>query len=238
MRLPTRWKLASSVAGIIALGWIGVVTRPAEATVIQINSRATFDALGAIVPVDWGAFGPTGTSISTPDSRTIGGITVGVASSQGVLARLDEGSGFTGTFAVGDHLLADAGSKSDTFIVSFGSPVRGFGTQIDAHYISGAFTGFVEVFTASNVKIFTANFSGNGTTAEDNSAPFVGVESSAADISFAEFFVNQTLPLLPAGALAINRLDVLVPEPATLAVFAPALMGIMWLRRRRRRDQQ
>ena len=234
MGLSMRRGLAPAVAGMLVLGLAAVLPRPADAAFVQFNSRATFDALGPFVAVDWGVFGADGTTISTPDSRTVGPLTVGVSSSQGALMRADEGVSFTGTFAPGDHLLTDAGSESDTFIVRFDSPVKGFGTQIDAHYQSGPFTGFVEVFSAASALLFTADFSGVATTDEDNSAPFVGILSSAADISFARFFVDQPDPLDPAGALAINRLDVLVPEPVTLALFAPALTGLLWLRRRRR----
>ena len=62
-------------------------------------------------------------------------------------ARLhDEGTSFTGNFAVGDHLLGDAGSESDSFIIRFGSPVKGFGTQVDSHYIRGPYDGSIELF--------------------------------------------------------------------------------------------
>ncbi len=227
----------SCLAGCAA-ACVGLLAMPstASASFIQYSSRPTFDSLGSFIPVDWGVFGPTGTGISTPDFRTVGGLTIGVSSSQGALARVDEGNGFTGDFAVGDHLLTDAGSKSDSFIVSFGTPVRGFGTQIDAHYILGAYSGFVDYFSSTNALLFTADYSGVATTAEDNSAPFVGVVSSSADISYAEFFINQPSPLLPAGAVAINRLDVLspsaVPEPVSLALMLTGLVAIGVLRRR------
>jgi len=231
MRSAAPQTIASTAAGMIALLLASGVSQPAEAAFVQYASRATFDALGPFVAVDWGIFGPTGTNISTPDSRIVGGITVGVGSSQGQLFRLDEGSGFTGTFAIGDHLLADGGSQSDTFIVRFGAPVWGFGTQIDAHYISGLFTGNIDVYSAANALLYTANFSGDNTLAQDNSAPFVGVTSSLKDISYARFFVDQTDPALPAkaGALAINRLDVRVPEPSTFALLASAILGFLGL---------
>ncbi len=158
-----------------------------------------------------------------------------MGSSQGVLARHDEGTDFTGDFAPGDHLLTDAGSKSDSFIVSFGAPVQGFGTQIDPHYMTGLFSGVVDVFSATNALLYAAAFSGDATTAQNNSAPFVGVLSSLADISYAYFWINQPNPQLPpeSGALAINRLDVIaVPEPASLVLMLAGLIGLGTLRRR------
>jgi hypothetical protein len=226
--------LVSCLVGcVVAFAALVVIPGTSAASVIQYSSRATFDALGPFIPVDWGVFGPAGTMISTPAFRTVDGLTVGVSSSQGTLARHDEGTDFFGDFAVGDHLLTDAGSESDSFIVSFGSPVLGFGTQIDPHYITGPFSGEVDVFSRTNALLYVADFSGVATTAQDNSAPFVGVQSSSADLSYAEFWVNQSNPLLPArsGALAINRLDVLaVPEPASLILLLTGLAAIGVLR--------
>src|SRR5262249_21002777 len=151
-------------------------------------------------------------------------ITVGVSSSQGVLARNDEGNTYLGDFAIGDRLLTDGGSQSDSFIVSFAAPVLGFGTQIEPHYIRGPFTGHIDVFSPTDVLLGSIPISGTATTAEDTSAPFSGIVStSGADIGFASFLVDHPSPLLPAGAVAINRLDVLltvVPEPSSLAVLA------------------
>ena len=215
------------------------LTRPANAGLVVVNSRSAFDAMGAFVPVDWGVFGPAGTLISTPASQTVGPITVGVASSQGVLARHDEGTDYLGDFAIGDRLLTDGGSESDSFIVSFAAPVSGFGTQIEPHYIRGPFTGSIDVFSPVDVLLGTIPISGTATNAEDNSAPFFGIVSTTgADIGFASFIVDQPLPLLPAGAVAINRLDVLlgVPEPSSLAVVALGMAGIFGFRRVRGRS--
>src|SRR5436190_5421550 len=156
MGLFLRWVSPSLAVAIVAVA----VSAPAHAAFVQYGNRATFDALGPFVGVDWSVFGPDGTVISTPDSRTVGGIKVGVASSQGVLKRYDEGASFTGNFAVGDHLLGDDGSKSDSFIVSFGSPVKGFGTQVDSHYIRGPYNGSIELFSTTNALLYTALFAG------------------------------------------------------------------------------
>ncbi len=227
------------LAACVGLGLTAFVSapQPAGASFIQYNSRAAFDALGNSIGVDWGVFGPAGTTISTPDFRTVSGLTIGVTSSQGALARVDEGNGYIGDFAPGDHLLTDAGSESDSFIVSFGTPVRGFGTQVDAHYITGPYTGQIDVFGTADQLLYTADFSGTRTGAEDNSAPFVGVLSSLPDISFVAFLINQPQPGPPpqSGAVVINRLDVLtaVPEPMSLALLFPALAAVVAIHRHR-----
>lgn len=234
----TRLMLASSLVTCEVMLVAGLVgPRLAEASVVQYDSRSTFDASGGFIPVRWGVFGPAGTTISTPDTRLVDGLVIGVASSQGVLARQNEGDGFTGDFAAGAHLLTDGGSESDNLIVRFAIPVTGFGTQIDPHYITGGFSGEVDVFSITNTLLYEADFSGIATTAENNSAPFVGVESSLADIGYAEFWINQTTPGLPArsGALTINRLDVVdpvsVPEPPSAVVILTGLLAISLYRR-------
>jgi len=224
---------------IISAAMLAASTSPASATFTVYNSRSTFDALGPITSVDWSVFGPFGTVISTPDSRTVGGVTVQVGSSQGALDRHDEAVDYTGDFSRGDHLLTDAGSQSDSFIVRFATPVRGFGTQVEAHYIAGPWTGAIELFDTSDTLIDTILTAGTKGSAEDNSAPFYGVVSSSADISYAIFLVNQTLPPpdQTAGAVAINTLDVLgaVPEPSSLALAGAALLGLAWFGFARRR---
>lgn len=226
MRLSIMRACPPAAAALLALS----LSVPAHAAFVQYNNRATFDALGPFVGVDWGVFGPDGTVISTPDSRVVSGLTIGVASSQGVLKRYDEGTSFTGNFAVGDHLLGDAGSESDSFIIRFGSPVKGFGTQVDSHYIRGPYNGSIDLFSAGNNLLFTADFSGTNTFAEDNTAPFVGVTSDLSNISFAIFKIDQSFdPNIPAeaGSLLINRLDVIagVPEPSPLAILGSAVMA-------------
>ena len=222
---------AAAIAAVLAV--------PASATVTVYNSRSAFDALGPFTAVDWGVYGPAGTTISTPDFRTVGPITVGVASSQGALSRHDEGTDFSGDFSPGDHLLTDASSESDSFIISFASPVRGFGTQVEADFITGPWTGSIDLFDASDTLIASIITGGTKSSAEDNSAPFYGVVSSAADISFAFFTVDQTDPNLPAksGAVAINTTDVLgaVPESSSLSIAGAALLGLAGLLVLRRR---
>jgi hypothetical protein len=231
MRRSTCQFIATSAISVIALFGAGV-PHSAEAALSVFNSRSAFDALGQVTSVDWGVFGAGGTGISTPAFQTIGSLTVGIASSQGVLTRQNEGTQFIGNFAIGNHLLTDGGSKSDTFIVSFGAPVIGFGTQVEPDYIRGAFTGDIMVFSPTDVLLGDIAISGNATNAEDNSAPFYGVKSTGADIGFAEFFVDQQSPLLPAGAIAINTMDVLqVPEPSSLVLLATAIFGIFGFRR-------
>lgn len=225
--------LASAIAVAAALA------TSASASITVYTSRSAFDSLGAITAIDWSVYGPAGTTISTPDFRTVPPVTIGITSSQGALMRHDEGTDYTGDFAPGAHLLSDAGSESDSFSVFFSSPVQGLGTQIESHYITGAWTGSIDIFDSAHTMIASVPISGTKGAAEDNSAPFYGILSSSADIGAVSFFVDQTLPPPDerSGAVAINRLDVLafVPEASSLSFLAGGLLmfgGLFLLRRR------
>ena len=87
MRHSTHHFAAVGAIWILALFGAGGVPHSAEAALIVVNSRSAFDALGHVTSVDWGVFGAGGTLISTPDSRTVGPLTVDVTSTQGQLGR-------------------------------------------------------------------------------------------------------------------------------------------------------
>lgn len=216
---------------------------PSDAAVTQVFSRSALPS-GTF---DWSAFGPTGTGISTPDFRPGGVNTVGVASSSGSMLLRQEGTDFTGNFAPGDNLLTlDDFDRSDNFIVSFTDSalfhVVGIGTQIQpVSGFTGAFTGILDLFSASNVLLGQVTVSGNSTTAEDNSAVFIGAISGST-IDHAIFSVSTGLAGFPIeGDLAINQLNLLIeavdfiPEPSTVLLFGFGLIGLTALRRPRNR---
>lgn len=231
MRLKNFW-----AATAVAVATTAASMAPADASLMVYNSRAAFFGLSSHMSIDWGVYGPAGTGISTPDSRTVYGLTFHVSSSQGLLDRHDESTDYTGNFAIGDHLLTEASSQSDSFIVSFDSQtVYGFGMQVEPDSASGVWNGGIDVYDAANMLLGTVAINGNKTGAEDNTAPFYGILSPAGDIKYAVFWIDQSAdPFLPpkAGDIAINRMDVLVPEPGTLALFGAALFGAVRLRRR------
>lgn len=122
--------------------------------------------------------------------------------------------------------------------VGFSSPVSAVGTQIQPLDFLGAFTGFMSVFT-NDGQDATISVAGTSTTAEDNSAPFLGVVSGTRDITGVSFFADIGSSTFPRyGSVSINRLDVrtAVPEPgsALLVISAAFAMLLTGVARRRR----
>ena len=212
---------------------------PAGAALIQVADRA---ALGADLRVDWGLFGPAGSVVNAPVEQAVPPISV-VARSSYVLARADEGTDYLGDFTRGDRMLRDAGSQSDSFSLSFPTPIAGLATQIDPTAQLGAFTGSFLVFSSTFAPLGTFAFSGTADDLQDGSAPVIGVRSDAADIGRIEFRIDQSRDINGispfSGAVAINALDVRtagqvpIPEPAGAALLGLGLLGLAAVRRGR-----
>jgi len=225
-------RAAAAIVGLAILVASGLT----NASIIQISNRT---ALGANDFVDWGGFGPPGTGLSTPVFISSNdGLTVGAASSGGLMLREDEGAGWTGNFAPGDHLLTQS-NVSDSFIVSFANPVEGFGIQIEpalgGFFTGGAFTVRADIFAPDDTLLGSIATAGNATMAEDNSAAFIGALSGTPDIGYVKFYVSVGRPLFDIeGDLAINRLDLLeVPEPASLLLVGGGLIALAVARQNR-----
>jgi hypothetical protein len=231
-----------------ALALFAISALAAHATAIVYHDRSAFDAAGAFTPVDWSVFGPPGTNITTPDSRTVNGLTVDINSSGASLQRQDEGFDFIGDFAPGDHLLTQyEDSLSDTYSIRFLSgAVRGFGMQFEPNAATGPWRGTIDVYNDHNYLVRSITISGDKTGAEDDSAPFYGIVSTNNDISYAYFWIDQSGPGLPSrsGDVAINTMDVIMPtplpapEPASLALVGGGLMGLAMMRLRRQPVRQ
>jgi hypothetical protein len=89
--------------------------------------------------VNWGVFGAAGTTLSCFCTAPAGPINVDINSSSGELNRFDEGTDYTGNFALGDQLLSQP-FISDEMTVGFSVPVLRFGTQIQPLDFTGSFT--------------------------------------------------------------------------------------------------
>ena len=233
-------------AAAVALAALCVIALPilsAAAAIVPVGSRAE---LGGNLTVNWDIYGPAGTETDSPDQRVVGPIIVSVASSGGRLVRVD-GDGSFG-FADGEPLLRDDFNTVESFVVGFNPPfvpppsdsvVRGFGFELQSTASLGPFTGRAEVFDENSNLIGEIPFTG------DTAGPpiFVGGLSDVANIGNIFIDIDNLPPFgNPAGAVAINRVDVVVvdqgvtsvPVPASWALLLAPLAGLALTARRRR----
>lgn len=193
---------------------------------MTVASRAE---LNGDLTVDWDRFGPAGTLDNLPIFQVFGQTTVRLNSSGTALSRVDGGFGF------GDDepLLRDDFNTVESFSIGFEENVRGFGFDLQATaFFAPDFTGRIKIFGDDDSQIGEIPFSGNA----EGLPIFVGGLSDTHDISTLFIEIDDLAPFGdPAGAAAINRMDVVtrnwhsnpVPVPATLALLLAPLAGLL-----------
>ncbi len=214
---------------------------PLQAAVSQVFSRA---ALGGSDTLSWGQLGPDSadplSSVlgATSDASLAATVT---NTSGGDLYRFDEGGAvFAGSFAPGDELLSTFDTLTAHWLmVSFTTPVARVGAQIQSmvaaepFFPAIPFRGWLEAF-AGNVSLGSFSILGASDMLQGNTAPFLGIVSTAADISSVRFSVTGT----PSPDFAINTLSLSVtpvPEPSAFLMSLAGgafLLGAMHRRRK------
>jgi hypothetical protein len=184
--------------------------------------------------IDWGVLGPSSSEVSNPFIIAVPGIpsmSVAVAMSQGDFVRLDQGTGWFGSFGRGEKLLF-TDLQSIPIVFNFSRGIHGFGAQVEDNLI-GPFTAVMTAFGASGELLGTFMREGVGSTLGDDSALFVGLRSS--DPIFRIEF-NSTPPNEEeASGFAINGPLVEsapIPEPTTLMLLGGGLIGAVIKRKR------
>lgn len=230
MRLPAgRWKHVVMTAGVI----IGVAAYPhgAAASTIGITSALSIVEAGHI---DWGTLGTSFSDVpngfATPVVGVAGLTLTGTTATAGDMFRIDEGD-WTGSFGPGEELLWSVFNGPLTF--AFSSPVAGFGTQIAADTF-GPYTARIEAFDASHASLGFFSAGGTATLVSDDSALFLGIVSSSANIRSVSIGLTAT-PGDP-GDFAISRAVIQsdpIPEPTTLLLLGTGLTTVLVRNRRR-----
>jgi hypothetical protein len=96
--------------------------------------------------------------------------------------------------------------KSDPYTLNFGStPVAAGGAQIESNY-DGKFTAEVQAMDASGNVLASFTENGNATQAANNSAIFIGISSTSANIYQIALSLTRA-PSNTIGEFAINQFD-------------------------------
>jgi hypothetical protein len=218
-------RLRHFFAAVAACGLLLALSSQAQASLSLVTSRG---ALGGTDFVDWGTLGPAFTDVLNGSTVTSNlGRTLSITDDLGGnMQRRDQGTGWNGNFAPGDHLLwmNQPGQGPLTLTISGLPLLSAIGSQIQADFF-GAFTAKIEAFDSAHNSLGSFTEDGVSNANGDNSAIFLGVRSTSADI--ASIVYSLTAAVNDTRDFAINQLDFTsqaVPEPSTLVSLG--LMGL------------
>lgn len=222
--------LVSAALGLLLLA----APRTVSAQTVLVTSRA---ALGAGDHIDWGVLGgPVSNFPSNPFvvNSAMGNMTTVSKPSAGSFKAVEQDFNWFGNFAVGAQAIYT--QSGATMTLTFAQPVLGVGAQIQPNLTQFGgypFTGTIEAFDSVGTLLGSFSRPGSSSANGDNSAIFIGVRSTDANIKEVRFGVPGF------SAFAINRVDIATPEPGALAILPGVLAagGLLLLAQRRGRTR-
>ena len=192
-------------------------------------------------PVNWCTnYGCTNGQFGTPQNWiSTGGLTgmVGLVSSQN-MQNLQQGNSWFGNYSNGMGLIYNGvftlGNTPGGILLSFNTPVNGAGAYIQANFQT-AFTGSIQLYDASFNLLGGYSHAG-GSDSNVGTALFLGAFDSTVDVSYALFDTSQASfnEDFSIGTLIIQTTgQSTTPEPSTLLLVGPSLLGLAGVLRRR-----
>lgn len=181
-------------------------------------------------------YGCQSQQLGTPQSwLSDGGATgmVGLVSSQN-MQNLVQGTSWNGNFAAGMGLIYNGvqtlGNTPGGILLAMDTPVYGVGAYIQEDFY-GAFTGTITLYDASFNLLGAYSHAGVSDT-NVGTALFLGAYDASADVSYALFDTNDDVFAIGTAKLMTEPYSS-VPEPGTLALLAPSILGLAGVVRRR-----
>jgi hypothetical protein len=216
---------------LMGLALLGMSMPSPSQAIIMVTTRA---GIMQTDYTDWGQFGPQFTTVPSGSVATSNGggvLTTVSTSGMADMYIYIQSSGWAGNFSPGDNLLW-TGSNDDSLILQFSKGLAGVGAQVQRDYYYG-FTGTIQAYGSTNNLLGTFTEAGYSDGAADNSAIFLGVRDSTADIFKIVYTVSGTSGL----GFAINQLamsNIPVPLPPSVLLLGSGLLGLLGLRRFRK----
>ena len=219
--------------GVLSAACATLLTLAMPASASQVLLRADLHGTDFI---DWG-LDRDGTTLSTSKNiSTAVGLAAKVAVVAGKLTLQTQDLSWFGNFASGASLLsAGRVTPKGPISITFVNGLRAIGAQIQTRaYSPPDFDGVIAVYDRFDHLLESYTRSGQSVNSADDSAIFLGVARSSADIFRVDFNIG-----VPLFEFAINQVDLIagvapppVPEPLGLSLLALGLLGVA-LRRRR-----
>jgi hypothetical protein len=200
-------------AAILALAMLGGLVVPAEAGVVLVKSRSAVPWNDAI---NWAQLGPPLTVVTLPATVTSLGGRKATVNAVNLTANIENLNpmNWSGNFAVGAPIAATGQpGPSSPISITFDTPVAGVGAQMGYNVVSSIPYPFAEIISVYNrAGTLLAVFAERGEEDDfaDNSAVFIGVFDSQAEITKVVFSTTTDTGPFP-DAFAINNVSLLTP---------------------------
>jgi hypothetical protein len=141
---------------------------------------------------------------------------------------------YAGQYNTSGRYLTDRGNSFSSLRFDFGGVVSAFGFNVGA----SDFTWTVRSYDAFDAMLASTTIAPTG---ESNSGNYIGLRSGSANIAYATFSAGSgdyvmvdNFDFVRGSAAPVT----VTPEPASIALFATGLLGVVGVARRKRGAQQ